>query len=194
MYGKLIHHTVRHRWNLKNNLTFCGVFCKPAGNICLLSYCQQWNSILVFWNLHSSLVRHIFHPWHAPLPLRCAEPRTLSCVLEKTQPSWRKDDSWLPTHSSVPCKHIIFNSSQGLWSIAFSVHTDFILFHCLSVGFMIFGWNDQTTDCQRAVWCCIFVNISLPVLLLIARYDIPFWIWYFFNGLYFFFFFLLQVL
>lgn len=124
--------------------------------------------ILLWWDIFSTLDMH-HYPSVVP---------NHGCF----HVSWKKHNP-AEERMTVGCRHTAWchvNTHslihrEDFWSIAPSVHTDFILVHSLSAGFMIFGRNNETADCQRAVWCCIFVNISLPVLLSV-RYDIPFWI------------------
>lgn len=57
--------------------------------------------------------------------------------------------------------------------MAFSVLAEFILFHSLSVGFMIYEIMELQIA-KELLDAVFFVIISLPILVLIARYDIPF--------------------
>lgn len=144
---------------------------------------------LSFWNLHSSLVRHIFHPWHAPLLLCWNMDVFVYHGIKKNlkQRSWGKDDSRLLTHSLVPCKHVIFSSSWVFGSV-FRESSYFVFVACQLVLWSVAGKMKNATELFDAVF---LYSSHFQFLLLIARYDIPFWVWHSFNGLYLFF--LLQV-
>ena len=146
--------------------------------------------MLVSGHSHSCLVRHIFHPWHAPPPLGSAQTFDAG----NHQPA---EDGWqLATDTAFFLSSFFFflfnlHCETFDQTASMFIQNSYSFIACQSVSWCSVEIMELQTDREPldAVFCVI---ISLPVLLLVPRYDIPFWIWYF-HGLYFFFFFFVSI-